>query len=138
MALALIAVAIRLLIYKQIDKISSKVLFLIALSAIFLAMFLLLFLNSFLFLFIIGLIYGTGHSILFPTLSTSFVKYAKEKEKVIFNNIFLAYYIAGQLIFPSIMGLGGDLLAIDAIFSFMSIVLFSGIIINLYSFIYSK
>ncbi len=129
-AYSVIAITIRLFIFNRVDKIPSKLLFFIAFSALTSAMFLLIFLNSFILLFIIGLIYGVGHSILFPTLSACFVSRAKEEEKVVFNNIFLAYYTAGLLFFPTVMGIGGDLVSTDAIFVCMSVILLSGIIIN--------
>jgi predicted MFS family arabinose efflux permease len=130
-AYAVIAITIRLLIFNRVDKIPSKLLFFIAFSTLSSAMFLLIFLNSFLMLFVIGFIYGIGHSILFPTLSARFVNRAKEREKVVFNNIFLAYYIGGELFFPTVMGIGGDLVSTDAIFACMSIILFTGILINM-------
>ncbi|MBN1798872.1 MAG: MFS transporter [Spirochaetales bacterium] len=133
-AYSVIAITIRLLIFNRVDKIPSKLLFFIAFSALSSAMFLLIFLNSFLMLFVIGFIYGIGHSILFPTLSARFVSRAKGKDQVVFNNIFLAYYIGGELFFPTVMGIGGDLVTTDAIFICMSIILFSGIIINMLKF----
>jgi MFS family permease len=129
-AYALIAVTIRLLAFSRVDNISSRLLFFIAFGAQLAAMFLLIFLNSFFMLFIIGLVYGVGHSILFPTLSAMFVGYAKGEERIVFNNIFLAYYTAGLLFFPTLMGLGGDLVTTDAIFACMCAVLVSGIVIN--------
>jgi len=130
LAYALIAVTIRLLIFSRVDKISSRLLFFVAFGAQLTAMFLLIFLNSFFMLFIIGLVYGVGHAILFPTLSAMFVGYAKGEERIVFNNIFLAYYTAGLLFFPTLMGLGGDLVSMDAIFACMCAVLISGIAIN--------
>jgi hypothetical protein len=59
-----------------------------------------------------------------------FVGYAKSEERIVFNNIFLAYYTAGLLFFPTLMGLGGDLVTTDAIFACMCAVLVSGIVIN--------
>jgi MFS family permease len=129
-AYALIAVTIRLLIFSRVDNVSSRLLFFIAFGAQLLAMFLLIFLNSFFMLFIIGLVYGVGHAILFPTLSAMFVGYAKGEERIVFNNIFLAYYTAGLLFFPTLMGIGGDLVTTDAIFAFMCVILLSGIVLN--------
>jgi MFS family permease len=133
-AYALIAVTIRLLSFKRIDSIPSRLLFFIAFSALTIAMFLLIFLESFVLLFIIGFIYGIGHSLLFPTLSACFVSRAKEEEKVVFNNIFLGYYTSGLLFFPTVMGIVGDLVSTDTIFACMVVILFSGIIINALKF----
>ncbi|MEJ2664612.1 MAG: MFS transporter, partial [Spirochaetia bacterium] len=130
MAYALIAVTIRLLIFSRVDNIPSRLLYFIAFSAQCAAMILLIFLNSFTMLFAIGLVYGIGHAILFPTLSASFVGYSKGEERIVFNSIFLAYYTAGLLFFPTLMGFGGDLLTTDTIFVCMCVVLISGIVLN--------
>jgi len=130
MAYALIAVTIRLLIFSRVDNIPSRLLYFIAFSAQCAAMILLIFLNSFTMLFVIGLVYGIGHAILFPTLSASFVGYSKGEERIVFNSIFLAYYTAGLLFFPTLMGFGGDLLTTDTIFVCMCVVLVSGIVLN--------
>ncbi len=125
---AVIASCTRIFLFRFLDRISSKLLIITALISMFISMTGLLFLKYIWELFIIGFLYGISHSILFPTLSTLFVNKAKfEKEKIVFNNIFLMFYNSGLIFFSSILGLASDIFSLFFTFLSMSIIILIGI-----------
>lgn len=116
-AFSIIAIITRLFVFKFIDKISKKGLILFSLLAIFFSMLGIIFIQSLWQLFLIGLIYGSAHSILYPLLSTSFVNKAnKDHEKTLFNNLFLISNTIGSVGLPTLLGLVGDFFGILSIF----------------------
>jgi MFS family permease len=82
-----------------------------------------LFFNSSWQLFLIGFFYGIGHTIVFPTLSASFVDLANDRNTTSYNNVFLAFHLLGTLVVSSALGFVGDILGINSIFILMFFIL---------------
>ncbi len=64
----------------------------------------------------IGVLYGTGHSVLFPLLSTLFVNAGHDGERLSLNNLFSAANTLGGIVTAVVMGAAADLFGIGAIF----------------------
>ncbi|MGA2141638.1 MAG: MFS transporter [Brevinematales bacterium] len=105
---SVIAVLSRTVFAKTIDNISRKRLIITALTLIALAMLM----TSLLFLpwqlYAIGVLYGLGHSILYPVLNAAFVDSGKGLDKFALSNAFIAMYTLGNVALCTILGVQGD------------------------------
>jgi len=98
------------------DKIKLELLIAISYFFIFLSTVFILFLNSFIILIFVGICYGIGHSILYPTVGTMFVNLGKPEEKEILNNTFAALHTFGSVFIATLLGIIGDIFGISSIF----------------------
>jgi MFS family permease len=116
------AVALRFLMFKIFDRISSKLLIIFSFFMMFISLCLIIFINSAWQLILIGLLYGTGHTILFPTLSASFVNLSDEKNKLIYNNIFIGFHLLGTLLISGALGIVGDFFGLTSVYIIMGFI----------------
>ncbi|HOV12983.1 MAG TPA: MFS transporter, partial [Spirochaetota bacterium] len=86
---AITTLMMRLFLSRFLDRVNQGLLILISYFFIFVSSLLILFLNSITILIIVGICYGVGHSILYPTVGTMFVNSGKPEEKEILNNSFV-------------------------------------------------
>ena len=75
-------------------------------------------------LVVTGFLYGIGHSILFPVLSTQFVNSGEEHEKITLNNTFIAVNVAGNVVFAFILGIISDFFGLQTIYGIYGIIIF--------------
>lgn len=120
---SLVAIIFRIFLAWTMDFFRRKHLMIFSLIMILLSMINLIFLRTDFQLVITGLLYGIGHSILFPLLSTSFVASGGEQDKVILNNVFIAVNVAGVVGFAYALGAVSDYMGIDAIYYIFSLLL---------------
>ncbi|MCK4798470.1 MAG: MFS transporter [Spirochaetes bacterium] len=132
-AFSVIAISTRLFFFKLIEKISKKILIIFSLSFMAIAMLIILTLRSKWELFLVGFAYGIGHSIIFPTLSSSFINIAKEEEKIIFNNVFLTFYTLGLVALSTGLGFVGDIFKTSSIFFTMCLIILIGIGVSIFN-----
>lgn len=127
-AFSFIAVTTRLFFFRVIEKISKKILLSIALTTVTIALTSILFIQAKWQLFIIGFLYGVGHSIMFPTISSAFINLANEKEKIIYNNAFISIYTLGVVSLSTMLGGVGDIFGMMYIFICMGCFTFAGLL----------
>ena len=115
-----VAVLIRATLGPAIERRSARLL--IALCyALVAASFLMAFgLNSAVILVPIGLLYGAGHSVLFPLLATLFVNAGNDAERLSLNNLFSATNTLGSIVTAVVMGAAADMFGVGAIFLAMT------------------
>ncbi len=120
-AFSAVAVVIRVVFGSAMERRSARAL--VSLSyALLAAAFLLSFgLRSSAFLVPIGVLYGTGHSVLFPLLSTLFVNAGHDGERLALNNLFSAANTLGSIVTAVALGAAADLFGVGAIFLAMVI-----------------
>lgn len=121
---SLIAISIRIVSANFIDKLPKYALIVTGLISIFAALILAFLLSAVWMLFIIGLLYGIGHGLLFPTLSSVFVSLAPEGEKHNYSDAFLCIHIFGGFFLTTLIGIIGDIFDVSYIFLAMAIILF--------------
>jgi predicted MFS family arabinose efflux permease len=105
---SIIAVLSRTVFARTIDNTSRKSLIISALSLILMSMGLACLLNMHWQLYAIGLLYGLGHSILYPVLNAAFVDSGKGLDKFSLSNAFIAMYTLGNVALCTILGIQGD------------------------------
>ncbi len=113
---SVIAICIRIIAANFIDDLPQKALLLTGFISIFAACILAYFLSALWILFVIGLLYGVGHGLLFPTISSAFVSLAPEREKPAYSDAFLCTHIFGSFFLTTLIGLIGDLFGVSYIF----------------------
>lgn len=122
---AVIAVLFRIFLYKILEVISFKNLMIFSLSSILISFINLIYLRFDYQLILTGILYGMGHSILFPVLSTHFVNSGQEHEKVTLTNTFVAVNVAGTVLFSYLFGAISDftgLKTVYVVFSFIIVI----------------
>jgi len=102
-AFTMVSVTSRVTIGLILDKIPRKLILLVAFSFAFGAYFLFSRYQSNLELLVMGVMYGITHSLLFPTLSATFVDWFPEGKQWS-TNLYLGVFTSGQIFFSLIMG----------------------------------
>jgi MFS family permease len=97
----------RLLLNPILDKIPRTLLLLLSYGSSLIAYILYPNLQGPVTVIILGILYGTTHSLLFPTLSASFVDLSPDQKNRA-NNLFLGLFVGGQILFSFLMGLISD------------------------------
>lgn len=108
LANTIIAILSRTVFAKTIDNTPRKRLIAAALILIFLSMGITGFLAFHWQLYAIGILYGLGHSILYPVLNASFVDSGKGTDKFSLSNAFIATYTLGNVALSTLLGVQGD------------------------------
>lgn len=116
-----IAICIRLFMASMLEGIAPRRITSVCFSMIALAFLLTFGLKDAFMLAPIGLVYGIGHSILFPLLSTLFVNAGNDEDRLGLNNIFSATNLAGGLVCAVAMGLLADQAGLPVVFLVMAI-----------------
>lgn len=119
---AVIAICIRIITVNFIDDLPKHTLIVTGLFSILVACILAFFLSALWMLFIIGLLYGIGHGLLFPTISSAFVSLAPEGKKHNYSDAFLCTHIFGGFFLTTLIGLVGDLFSVSYIFLSMAFI----------------
>ncbi len=122
------AVPLRLFSFNLLDRISSRLLIFVSFISMLVSLVLTLFLNSAWILFLVGFTYGFGHTILFPSLSASFVNISDEKNKLTYNNAFIAANLFGTIAISTLLGMFGDFFGITSIFLIMGFLVVAAVI----------
>ncbi|HPO50674.1 MAG TPA: MFS transporter [Spirochaetota bacterium] len=113
---------IRFFLSGLLDKIKRAVLIFISYFAIFISSVLILFLDSTFMLVLVGIFYGIGHSVLYPTVGTMFVDSGKPEEKEILNNSFVAAHTFGAVFIAALLGIVGDFGGLVSVFKGLLVV----------------
>ncbi len=118
---ALIAFLSRAVFSRFIDRTSKRDLVMLGSGLVFFSMILTAVLHFPWQLYGIGLLYGLGHSILYPVLSAAFVDSGHDREKFSLNNTFIAFYTFGTVFVSTLFGLVGDFFGTVSIFISMAL-----------------
>jgi len=119
---AIVAILLRLFFSRQFDTASKRHLLAFAFASVSMAMVNVFFLGAMWQLALTGLLYGTGHSILYPVLSMLFVNSGSNRENYTLNNLFTAFYTCGSVFVPTLLGFLGDAAGSASIFTVMGVV----------------
>lgn len=130
-AFSAIAILSRLFFSGFIDRMSSRVLASASFISIALSFGLSTQLSSSLpwLMVPMGLLYGIGHSLLFPLLSTLMVNSGGPSEKLGLNNLFASVNTLGNIFVALAMGLMADILGLDAVFPAMAVLSVGGAVL---------
>lgn len=115
-----LAIGIRIISVNFIDTLPAKGVVITGLSAMLIALILTHYLNTAWMLFLIGFLYGIGHGLLFPIISSSFVLSASDQDKHTFSDAFLCIHTLGITFLTPLVGILGDLINVSAIFLCMA------------------
>ncbi len=129
---AVVAIALRIFFSRQFDGASKRHLLAFSYISISFAMLNMVLLKFSWQLAFSGLLYGSGHSILYPVLSMLFVNSGSDRENYTLNNLFTAFYTCGSVALPVLLGFLGDSLGSASVFVVMSVLSFA---VGIYSFI---
>jgi len=112
---SVVSVALRIFLGAQLDKRPPRRFLTLSFASILAAMGLLLLPPTWAWLALAGLLYGVGHSILFPLLSALFVQAGGEDQKAVYSNAYMVANLTGAVLFTPILGALGDLWGFNAI-----------------------
>ncbi|HBD93690.1 MAG: hypothetical protein A2015_04325 [Spirochaetes bacterium GWF1_31_7] len=121
---SIVAIFFRIVFYKILEILKYKTLIILSFTTILLSLINLFFLHNDFQLVVTGFLYGIGHSILFPVLSTQFVNSGEEHEKITLNNTFIAVNVAGNVVFAFILGIISDFFGLQTIYGIYGIIIF--------------
>ncbi len=127
-AFALTSIVIRILIFNILDKLNRSILNITSLSFISLSLITIIFVKSQLHLIIAGLLYGIGHSIIFPTLSSSYVAKGNETQRGVLTSGYIVFNTFGIIFFASILGAVGDVTNLLTVFLITAIISIAAIL----------
>lgn len=113
---AVSAIISRLFLTDFLDYFPKKNIIQIGFGFALISLILILFLKTNEFLIVIGIFYGFGHSLMFPTFSSAYVNMGKEEEKIIRSNTYIALNTFGTIALSSLFGLVGDIFGTRYIF----------------------
>jgi len=120
-AFSVIAVLVRVFLGSQVERIPPRKLMPLGFALIALAYLQTYFLRNPLLLALVGAVYGLGHAVLFPLLSTLFINSGPDRERLGLNNLFAATNTLGSILSALIMGAVADLLGLDVVFPLMAL-----------------
>ncbi len=115
-SLTIVAILSRTLFSNLLDSVPKRKLIAAALLFMLTSIGIILFLHWPIQLAIVGLIYGMGHSVMYPTLSTTFLGSGNEDEQAVLNNTFTAFYTFGNVSLTTFLGFVGDFFGMTSIF----------------------
>ena len=128
-AFAMVSIFVRIFLGKTLDHYKQSRLIVSAMSCLMVSAVMVCFIHTRNILFFSGLIYGLGHSVLFPVLSSRFVNSAcGDENRAVYNDVFVGINTFGCIFFSTILGLTGDFLGTRFIFISLAALLFAGII----------
>lgn len=113
---AIAAIISRIFLTDFLDYFPKRNIIQIGFSFALISLILILFLKTNEFLIIIGIFYGFGHSLMFPTFSSAYVNMGKGEEMIIRSNTYIALNTFGTIAISSIFGLIGDIFGTRYIF----------------------
>lgn len=130
-----ISVALRFLVRPIFEKLRRRTLLLAGFITVALSFALVLLADSVPLFAAVGLLYGIGHSLLFPLISTIFVDAGGDAQKAAYNNAFVMLITLGSLVLAPALGVLGDLAGTPWIYAGMLAlsVLSVGVSLNLAS-----
>ncbi len=128
---AIISIIVRVFLFKLLDTLPRNLLNIVSLMFILSSFILILTAKSTVFLLIAGIFYGLGHSVLFPTLSTSFVMKGDKSQRDLLSSGYIVYNTFGMILFSSIFGFISDFVGLRLIFVFMAFAVIISIVSGL-------
>ena len=118
---SLVSVAIRLVLGKQFDQRPPRRFIYLSFLSIFTALGLLLLPTTWAWLILAGLLYGIGHSILYPLMNAMFVEAGGEGQKAAYSNAYLVANQLGAVLMTPLLGALGDVGGFSAIIGVMAL-----------------
>lgn len=112
---SLISVAIRVVAGGQMDRKSPRRFLTLSYVGLLASMVCLLLPPTWFWLILSGLLYGVGHSILFPLLNALYVQKGGEHQKAVYSNAYMVANLVGAVVMTPLLGLLGDLVGFGAI-----------------------
>jgi len=116
-----VAVFIRLFLGTWIERLSPRILTASCFALISAAFLMTFTLTDAALLVPIGVLYGIGHSVLYPLLSTLFVNSGPDAERLGLNNLYSAANTLGNIVAAVAMGMIADLFGLPSIFIVMAV-----------------
>jgi len=121
LAFAFIAVILRIFLLGWLERLSYRYLASACFVLISLAFILTFNLRHIALLAPIGLLYGTGHAVLFPLLATLFVNTGSDVDRLGLNNLYSASHTLGSILCAVAMGMVADIFGLPAVFLVMAV-----------------
>ena len=115
---SVVAIVPRLFLSHFLDNFPKKHILQIGFTFALFSLVLLLFLKTKTILFVTGILYGLGHSLMFPTFSSEFVNMGKDEEKIIRSNTYITANTFGIIFISTLFGYIGDIFKTETIFLF--------------------
>ena len=119
-AFSSVAIIIRLFLGAWVERVPPRILSAACFALISAALLMTCGLTDAALLLPIGIVYGIGHSVLYPLLSTVFVNSGTDDERLGLNNLFSATNTLGNILSAVAMGAVADLFGLTAIFFVMA------------------
>ena len=118
---SIVAIFIRLFLGRQLEQLSPRLIISICFPLEMIAFALTFFLRSTAMLPLIGIIYGTGHSIMYPLVSSLFVNSGHDADRLGLNNLYSAINQAGGIAAAVFLGAVADAAGLPIIFFIMAL-----------------
>ncbi len=115
-----VAICIRLFLSGRVELLSPRLLASAGFGLEAVAFVLAFFLRSPGMLIPIGILYGTGHSVMFPLLSTLYVNSGTETDRLGLNNLYSATNMLGNIVLALLMGALADAAGLSVVFLLMA------------------
>lgn len=112
---SVVSIGIRLFLGRRLDEHPPRRFLWISFVAVALAQGFLLLPPAWLWIWLAGLLYGVGHSVLYPLLNALFVDQGGEEQKAVYSNVFLVANLLGAVVTTPLLGLIGDLWGFGAL-----------------------
>lgn len=119
---SLVSIGIRLFLGRQLDDHPPRRFLWVSFLAVGAAQAVLLLPASWPGIVAAGLLYGIGHSILYPLLNALFVDVGGEDQKAVYSNVFLVANLLGAVLTTPVLGAVGDLWGFRAIIAVLAVI----------------
>lgn len=116
-----VSIAIRLVFGKRLDEHPPRRFLWFSFTAVGLAQLFLLLPASWAWIALAGLLYGVGHSVLYPLLNALVVEMGGEDQKAVYSNVFLVANLLGAVLMTPVLGVVGDLAGFSAVIGLLAL-----------------
>jgi MFS family permease len=127
---SLVAIALRLVLGKQLDRRPPRRFLYLSFAAVFAAQVFLFLPASLLTLGLAGFCYGLGHSILYPLLNSLVVNKGGEAHKAVYSNAFVVVNLVSPIIITPLLGALGDVAGFNAILLVLAMAALAGVLLS--------
>jgi len=117
-----VSIVLRLLFRGQLDKRPPRRFLYLSFLAIFGSQVCLILPAGWIWIAMAGLLYGIGHSILFPLMNSLFVQVGGEDQKAVYSNAYTVANLTGAILMTPLLGALGDFWGFQSIVAVLAAV----------------